>query len=589
MSTDNAAAAPSAGPGPVPKDYIAGLKENFKFDVVSGLIIFLIALPLSLAISLASGVPAISGVLTAMVGGIVGGLLGGSYVTINGAAAGLIVIILGAVTELGPLNPADPLAGYKYMLAIGVAVGIIQIVLGIIKAGPVANLFPFSVVEGMVAGIGIIIILKQIHVVLGVKVGGNMFATIAAIPSSFANLAVPSATLGAIAIAVMILWPKFPKLAKIIPAPLAIMMITIPMANFVFGMAKEHLVSVPLNFMDSFAFPDFAKITDPISIKFIITFLIVASLESLLTAAAIEKKDPWKRRNNMNREFWSKGVANTAACSIGGIPMIAEVVRSSTNIMVGARTRWSNIFHGVFMVGFVAGLPWLLNMIPLSALAGMLCVIGYRLAHPSIFAHIAHTGKDELAFMVGTVLGVVLVDLLVGVFFGMWLSIGLNAIRAGNQNKFKSSTVFLIVHAVMLVAVCYFFFVAHQKLPAIVIMMVNVGFGIMSFKTVTTVKTSGDTVTVEFTGPAVYTSLIGVRGMMDKLPGGKKVVFDFSNAGLIDHTVREKICDFTAEYARDTGGTVTEVGLEKHNATCHHDLATLTRTIDKAWATNGKA
>ena len=589
MSSAPAAPAAKADVGPVPLDYIPGLIQNAKFDMVSGLIIFLIALPLSLAISLASGVPAISGVLTAMVGGILGGLLGGSFVTINGAAAGLIVIVLGAVNELGALNPGDPLAGYKYMLAVGVVMGIIQIVLGIIKAGPVANLFPFSVVEGMVAGIGIIIILKQIHVVLGVKVGGNMFATIAAIPSSFVNMAVPSATLGAIAIAVMLLWPKFPKLAKIVPAPLAIMMITIPMANFVFGMEAKHLVSVPLNFVDSFAFPDFSKITDPISIKFIITFLIVASLESLLTAAAIEKKDPWKRRNNMNREFWSKGVANTAACSIGGIPMIAEVVRSSTNIMVGARTRWSNIFHGLFMVGFVAGLPWLLNMIPLSALAGMLCVIGYRLAHPSIFAHIAHTGKDEIAFMVGTVLGVVLVDLLVGVFFGMWLSIGLNAIRAGNQNKLKSSTMFLVIHVVFIVAVCYFFFVAHQKLPAIVLMIVNVGFGIMAFKTVTDVKASGDNVTVAFSGSVVYTSLIGIRSMMDKLPGGKKVVFDFSNAGLIDHTVREKISDFQAEYARDTGGTVTVAGIDQHTSTYHHDLASLVRIVDKNWATNGKA
>jgi len=587
MSSPSAAPAPKADIGPVPLDYLPGLKQNAKYDVVAGLILFLIALPLSLAIALASGVPAVAGVLTAMVGGMVGSMLGGSYVTINGPAAGLIVIVLGAVAELGALNPGDPLAGYKYMLAVGVACGILQIILGVIKAGPVANLFPFSVVEGMVAGIGIIIMAKQIHVVLGVKAGGSMLAVIAAIPSSFANLDTNSAILGAIAIAIMIIWPSFPKVAKVLPAPLAIMMITIPLAAS-FGMDAKQLVSVPLNFADSFAFPDFSQITHPISIKFIITFLIVASLESLLTASAIEKKDPWKRRNNMNREFWSKGVANTASCAIGGIPMIAEVVRSSTNIMVGARTRWSNFFHGFFMLGFVAGLPWLLNMIPLSALAGMLCVIGFRLAHPKIFAHIAHTGTDEIVFMVGTVLGVVLVDLLVGVFFGMWLSIGLNAIRAGSQNKFKSSTVFLIVHIVLLVAISYFFFVAHQKLPAIVIMIVSVGFGIMSFKTVTTVKSAGDTVTVEFTGPAVYTSLIGVRSMMDKLPGGKKVVFDFSKAGLIDHTVREKISDFKDEYARDTGGTVTVAGTEGHVSTGHHDLATLTRVVDKSWATEAK-
>ncbi len=582
-----APAAPKADIGPVPLDYLPGLKQNAKYDVVAGFILFLIALPLSLAIALASGVPAVAGVLTAMVGGMIGSMLGGSYVTINGPAAGLIVIVVGAVNELGALNPGDPLAGYKYMLAVGVACGILQIVLGIVKAGPVTNLFPFSVVEGMVAGIGIIIMAKQIHVVLGVKVGGSMIATIGAIPSSFANLDTNAAILGAIAIAIMIIWPSIPKVAKVLPAPLAIMMITIPLAAS-FGMDAKKLVSVPLNFADSFAFPDFTYITDPISIKFIITFLIVASIESLLTAAAIEKKDPWKRRNNMNREFWSKGVANTVSCSIGGIPMIAEVVRSSTNIMVGARTRWSNFFHGFFMLAFVAGLPWLLNMIPLAALAGMLVVIGFRLAHPKIFAHIAHTGKDEIAFMVGTVLGVVLVDLLVGVFFGMWLSIGLNAIRAGSQNKFKSSTVFLIVHVVLLAAICYFFFVAHQKLPAIVIMIVSVGFGIMSFKTMTAVKAAGDTVTVEFSGPGVYTSLIGVRSMMDKLPGGKKVVFDMSKAGMLDHTTREKINDFSEAYARETKGTVTVIGLEGHVPTGHHDLSSMTRVIDKSWSTETK-
>lgn len=588
MSAPAAAPAAKKDIGPVPLDYLPGLKQNAKYDIVAGFILFLIALPLSLAIALASGVPAVAGVLTAMVGGMIGSMLGGSYVTINGPAAGLIVIVVGAVNELGALNPGDPLAGYKYMLAVGVACGILQIVLGIIKAGPVTNLFPFSVVEGMVAGIGIIIMAKQIHVVLGVKVGGSMIATIGAIPSSFANLDTNAAILGAIAMAIMIIWPSFPKVAKVLPAPLAIMMITIPLANYVFGMDAKKLVSVPLNFADSFAFPDFTYIMDPISIKFIITFLIVASIESLLTAAAIEKKDPWKRRNNMNREFWSKGVANTVSCSIGGIPMIAEVVRSSTNIMVGARTRWSNFFHGFFMLAFVAGLPWLLNMIPLAALAGMLVVIGFRLAHPKIFAHIAHTGKDEIAFMVGTVLGVVLVDLLVGVFFGMWLSIGLNAIRAGSQNKFKSSTVFLIVHVLLLAVICYFFFVAHQKLPAIVVMIVSVGFGILSFKTMTSVKTAGDTVTVEFSGPGVYTGLIGVRSMMDKLPGGKKVVFDMSKAGMLDHTTREKINDFKDEYARETKGTVTVIGLESHVATGHHDLSSMTRIIDKSWATDQK-
>jgi len=596
MSQDSTAAASSAGPGPVPKDYLAGLKENARFDLMSGMILFLIALPLSLAIAIASGVPAIAGVLTAMVGGMVGAMLGGSHVTINGAAAGLIVIVLGAVTELGG---GDPILGYKLALAVGVAMGVIQIIMGLAKAGTMTNLFPFSVVEGMIAGIGVIIMSKQIHVVLGVKAGGNMLAVISAIPNSFhvvlgvkaggnmlavisaipnsfINMAPQSAIIGATAIAIMILWPKlFATIAKFVPAPMVIMMVTIPMGIFM-GLDAKLLVNVPLNFADSFVFPDFSQITSATSIKYIITFVLVGSLESLLTAAAMEKKDPWKRRNNMNRELWSKGVSNTISSLIGGIPMIAEVVRSSTNIMVGARTRWSNFFHGFFMLVFVAGLPWLLNMIPLAALAGMLCVIGFRLAHPNIWIHISHTGKDELVFMVATTAGVVLIDLLVGVLLGMWLSIAMNAIRAGKENRFKSVPLFLIVHAALF-GIGIYFELHHNALMAMLFMLLPVVLGIVGFKTNFEVKESGDSVTVAFGGPVVYTSMIQVRNMLDKLPGGKKVVIDFSNAGLIDHTVREKFSDFAAEYARDTGGTVTQTGLEKHTATCHHELASLVR------------
>jgi len=183
---------------------------------------------------------------------------------------------------------------------------------------------------------------------------------------------------------------------------------------------------------------------------------------------------------------------------------------------------------------------------------------------------------------------VVLIDLLVGVFFGMWLSIGLNAVRAGSQNKFGSAGLFLAIHAGFLAGVGYFHWIAHNELFSIACMMVSVLVGILSFKTVYEVEASGDNVTVAFTGPAVYTSLIGVRAMMDKLPGGKKVVFDFSRAGLVDHTVREKINDFSEEYARETKGTVTVAGLENHTPTAHHDLASMTRVIDKSWATETK-
>ena len=572
--------------GDVPLDGLPGLAQNFKFDIMAGFILFLVALPLSLAIAAASGVPAVAGLITAIVGGIIGSMLGGSFVTINGPAAGLIVIVLGCFTAMLELAGGDPILAYQYLLAVGVVAGLVQIALGLAKAGPMTNVFPFSVVEGMIAGIGIIVLTKQFHVALGVPVTSShppapasMIDTFSAIPNSIINMVPQTAIIGAIAVLLMLFWPVVAgKIAKFIPAPLVIVAITIPLAAWFNAGAAEpivRLVKVPTEFSAVLTFPDFSQIANAASILFVVTFVLVASLESLLTASAIEKKDPWKRRNNMNRELWSKGIANSAACAIGGIPMIAEVVRSSTNIMVGARTRWSNFFHGSFILVALAFLPTTLNMIPLSALAGMLCVIGFRLAHPKIFAHIAHTGIDELVFMVVTVLGVVFVDLLVGVYLGMWTAIALNGVRAGNTNRFGSAPVFLLIHAAFLAAVLYFVLVAHNELVAIGFMIVDVFIGILSFKTGMKITTSGDSVRVNFSGPVVFTSLISVRNALDKLPPGKSVHLDMSQAGLIDHSVREKLQDIAAEYARETGGTVTVTGIQAHTATNHHELATL--------------
>ena len=565
----------------VPKDYLSGLFQNAKFDVMAGFILFLVALPLSLAIAAASGVPPVAGLITAIIGGILGGLMGGSYITINGPAAGLIVIVLGCFEAMRQLAGGDANLAYQYLLAVGVVAGVIQIILGILKCGPMTNVFPFSVVEGMIAGIGTIIMVKQLHVALGVDVGGKMADSIMAIPDSFINMVPQAAIIGAIAVALMFVWPTIAgKLAKFIPPPLAIMIVTIPLAAFFNAGAETpvvKLVVVPTELNALITFPDFSKILEAASILFVVSFVMVGSLESLLTAVAIEKKDPWKRRNNMNRELWSKGVANSAAAAIGGIPMIAEVVRSSTNIMVGARTRWSNIFHGSFILLFLVALPFVLNMIPLAALAGMLIVIGFRLAHPSIFKHMAETGFDELLFMVATVLGVVFVDLLFGVFLGMWLSIAMNGIRAGSNNRFGSSIVFLLIHLVFLVAVVYLFLFLNLKLLAIAIMIANVVFGVISFRTGLDVQENGDNVTVKFSGPVVFTSLITIRSRMDNLPEGKHVTIDMSEAGLIDHTVREKLNDIADEYARGTGGTVTVIGTDNHRATNNHELATLVR------------
>lgn len=518
--------------GPVPKDWLPGLKQNWKFDIVAGFIIFLIALPLSLGIALASGFPPIAGIITAVIGGILGSMIGGSYVTINGPAAGLIAIALGAVMALG-YDPAtgeiDMMAGYRYALAVGVVCGIIQVLMGFAKLGKMTNVFPLSVVHGMLAGIGVIIMAKQIHVALGVDVTGDMIASILAIPASFLNMNPTVAIIGAVSLLIMIFWPKLAgAISKFVPAPLVVVVVAVPMGVF-FGLEEAFLVQVPLNLGDALVTPDWGKVATGVFWQFVITYVFVASLESLLTASAMDKMDPWKRRSDMNRELIGKGAANSLSSFVGGLPMIAEVVRSSANIMNGARTRWANFFHGVFLMAAVATLPAVLNMIPLAALAGMLVFIGFRLAHPNEFKHAAHIGKEELAYMVITTVVVVTVDLLWGVITGFVLATVVNAVR-----------------------------------------------GVRGVKADTTVEEQGDALTLKLRGSFGFLNFLGVRDTFDKLPPGKSLRIDYSGVNYIDHTVHERFQDFSEEYGR-TGGTVEDIGKEALKPLADSKVAALAR------------
>jgi MFS superfamily sulfate permease-like transporter len=523
-------AAKVQGAGPTPLDYLSGLTQNAKSDVMSGFILFLIALPLSLGIAIASGAPPIAGVIAGFIGGILGSLLGGSYVTINGAAAGLIAIVYGAVQAMGamPDGTVNVEAGFRYALAVGVVCGGLQILMGLAKMGKLTNMFPLNVVHGMLAGIGIIIMSKQIHSLLGVSFSGKMIPTILAIPTSFMNLVPSVALIGGLSLAIMIAWPYLGKIGSLLPAPMAVILVTVPLAQ-VLDIGPEFLVKVPLDFMGSFQGPDWGMAGTGVFWKFVVTYTLVASLESLLTAAAMDQMDPWKRRSNMNRELLSKGSTNMLSSFIGGLPMIAEVVRSSANIMNGARTRWSNFFHGFFLLLAVALVPGVLNMIPLAALAGMLVFIGFRLAHPKEFMHAAHIGKEEVIYMIATCLVVVLEDLLWGVVFGFVIAVVTNAVR-----------------------------------------------GVRSMKADASVEEKGDALVLKLRGAHGFINFVSMRDQLDKLPPGKKLVIDYSGVSYMDHTVNERFHLFDGEYAL-TGGSVTSVGKEGLKATSHSDVSALMR------------
>lgn len=512
MTTESMVETQGGGRPTPPKDWLEGLKENAQSDVVSGLIIFLIALPLCLGIALASGAPPIAGVIAGIVAGTLANLFSGSYVTINGPAAGMIVIVLGAVTELG----------FRGALAVGVVAGVIQIGLGLARTGKLTGFFPLSVVHGMLAGIGLIIMSGQIHIVVGhANPRAHGFHIFTEIPPSIFNPVVETAIVGVAAVLVMVFWPRFTKLARALPAPLVAVVVgtVIALIN-----GAEPRLDLGGGLLEGFQTPDFSAVMSGAGVKWLLLYVFVASLESLLTAEAVDKLDPWKRRSDMNRELIGKGVGNTVSSAIGGLPMIAEVVRSKANIMAGARTRWSNFFHGTFLFLFVLAVPGLLELIPLAALAGILLVVGFKLAHPMDFKHAWDIGKVDFVLMIVTAFTVLLTDLLIGVATGIVLGL-LHALFRGAS-------------------------------PA------NL------FKPKMEILDRGDEVAVRFRGALGFHNFIPVRSVLDNMPRGRAVTLDFSEVHYIDATVLERLHDFEIDYAYD-GGTVRTIGEERMKRGAH--------------------
>lgn len=534
----------------IPKPGLAGLKENWRSDLLSGFLVFLIALPLCLGISMASGFPPSAGLITAIIGGMLVSRINGSFVTINGPAAGLIVVVLGAVQELGG---GDAMAGYRYALAAIVVASALQVLMGVFKAGRLSSFFPASVVHGMLAAIGIIIMAKQINVVLGTtpEKGSSLFSTIAQIPHSIANLNPEIAIIGGSGLVILTAWTmiKNPTL-KMIPAPLIVVLVGMGLARY-FDLEHEHmylflpdahflphheetvgpkfLVAISDNFMSGFYFPDFSKGATLEFWEAVVSICLVGSLESLLSAMAVDKLDPYKRHSDFDRDLTAVGAGNLLAGLIGGLPMIAEIVRSSANINNGAKTGWANFFHGAFLLLFVVLFPRLIHSIPLAALAALLVFTGFRLASPKEFAKVMGVGKEQLFMFVVTIIGVLQTDLLVGVGIGILTKFAIHMLRGVRPNNlFK-------IH-----------FVIEPK--------------------------DADSVVVSIVGAAIFSNFMSLKDALANLESGKTVIFQLNNAYLIDHTVMEFIHDFQHNYERQ-GGQCRFYGMEYHDTFSEHPLA----------------
>jgi MFS superfamily sulfate permease-like transporter len=405
-------------------------------DFASGLVVFLVALPLCLGIALASGAPLFSGIIAGVIGGLVVGVLSGSHVSVSGPAAGLTAIVLSAITTLG---------SFELFLTAVVIAGVLQLVLGFLKAGSISNYFPNNVIEGMLAGIGVIIFLKQIPHAFGYdkdvegdesfieRSGGNTFTTLL---ESFDHISIGATLITFVSLVILIIWDKVPALKKIKLMPAALVaVITGIIINEIFirsglsmALDASHLVTLPVlssitEIGTLFTLPDFSGFTNKTVWMVAITLAVVASIETLLCIEAGDRLDHYKRYSSTNTELKAQGIGNILSGLIGGLPMTSVVVRTTANINAGARTKLSAIIHGAFLLVSVLTIPSYLNKIPLATLAAILLLIGYKLAHPDKIKKFWNQGKFQFIPFIVTLLAVVFTDLLTGVAIGMFISV----------------------------------------------------------------------------------------------------------------------------------------------------------------------
>ncbi len=505
--------------------------QYFKTDILSGLVVFLVALPLCLGIALASGAPLFAGIISGVIGGIVVGALSNSQLSVAGPAAGLTAIVFAAIASLG---------SYETFLMAVVIAGTIQIALGFAKAGTISNYLPSNVIEGMLTAIGVIIILKQLPHAIGYDVdnegdfffiergtGHNTFsAFIDAI--NYAHLGAIIITL--VSLAILIAWNKvsFLKNLKAIPGALVAVVAGVVINEIFkatgssFAIGQEHLVRLPIpdsfnSFIGQFATPNFSSITNPDVWIMGATIAAVASIETLLCIEAADKMDTLKRFTNTNTELKAQGVGNMLNGLIGGIPVTSVIVRTSANINSGGRTKIATIAHGTFLLIAVLIFPSLLNKIPLACLAAILILIGYKLASPSVFKHMWQNGKFQFIPFIATVVAVVFTDLLKGVGVGLLVSIFF--ILRGN------------------IKVAYFFKKEHHQ--------------------------EGETIQIDLAQEVSFLNKAAIKQTLIHLPENSKVIINASNTVYIDYDVIQLIEDFLRIGSKDKNIEVTLKGFKK--------------------------
>ncbi len=506
------------------------LFANLKSDFASGLVVFLVALPLCLGIAMASGAPLFSGIISGVIGGIVVGYLSQSHISVSGPAAGLTAIVLTAITDLGAFD--------VFLTAVFIA-GLFQLALGFLKAGTISNYFPTNVIEGMLAGIGIIIIMKQLPHAVGFDSdfegdqsfmqadGSNTFSSLFHI---FNYVQLGSIVISMLSLGILIAWDKvsFLKKLKLIPGALVAVVVGIVLNEFFISsgsnlaIAKEHLVSLPVpssfeDFKEIIVTPNFSGFLNPKVWVVGGTIAIVASIETLLCIEAADRMDVQKRYTNTNVELKAQGIGNIISSLLGGLPMTSVVVRSSANNNAGAKTKMSAIIHGVLLLISVLSIPFLLNKTPLATLAAVLLLVGYKLAKPATFVHFWHKEKYQFIPFIATLIAVVFTDLLKGVALGMIISVVF--ILKGNLKRA---------------------YVFRKEEYA-----------------------DGDVIHIDLAQEVSFLNKAAIKQTLNSIPGNSKVIIDAKDTIYIAHDILDLIHEFKSIRAKEEHIKVKLKGFKK--------------------------
>ena len=521
----------------IPKTGIKGLIENWQSDVIAAVSVSLIALPLSLGIALAAGAPAMSGIFSAIVGGVVTTLYRGGHISVNGPAKGVIGVILLGIALM------DDGSGkaFNYVLAAVVISGAIQMLLGLMKLGRLADIFHSSVIHGILAAIGIIIFAKQIHVALGTQSDSpsiiqNLIDAVLYLPQANPFVIIISLS----GLLLLLLHSKISyRFFHFLPAPMWVIALSIPFVyafNFfdqqtLFFLEKEYqvgphlLLDIPDTIMDSVMFPDFSKIN---TIEFwttVFSILIITSIESLAIAKAVDKIDPYKRKTDLNKDLTGIGLSTMVAGAIGGLPIIAVIIRSTVNIHNGAKTKWSNMYQGILLLLFIVLLSPIMRQVPLCAFAILLVYTGFKLASPAVFKQAYNQGTEQLIFFVATMVLTLYTNLLIGLLGGLLLA--------------------LVTHMLL----------AKVTIPQFFRMIYKSGTKL--------IKLPDGSFDLKISGIANFLGILKVDKLVAQIPSGVNVNIDLSETRLVGMTYMDYLVEYL-KIQRATGGKVFITGLDAH-------------------------